>query len=393
MQPTTALRKISAMRKRIRVIRGGQGAGKTYSILQLIANTCSSNAGKEWYIISEELTKMRDSVIKDFVKILISFGVYQASCFNQTNLVYTFPNGSTVKFKSTDKEDSGKGVRSSGVYFNEVNKVTFQAYNQYASRAELVICDYNPDAPFFVDDEVIPREDCEFLQLTYVDNEMLGVAERNEIEGYKRRGYDSLTGEVVNKYWANMWQVYGLGNIGSLLGAVYENWTIVDEVPKEARLAGGAVDFGYTNDPTAIPAIYNYNNGIVIDEIAYSTGMSNADIARCVTSSVLALSTLYCDSAEPKSIDELKRLGVRAKPCVKGADSIDYGVQKLQGIHMYVTRRSINAIHELRNYVWATDRNGKSTNKPKDANNHLLDAVRYFKTSEDKYNGNYKISR
>lgn len=407
MQQTTALRKISSMKKRIRMIRGGQGAGKTISILMLICNSASSNPGRNWLIASEELTKMKDSVIADFENVMKGFGIWEEHRWNKSEFVYKFKNGSIIKFRSMDKEDAGKGVRIFyGVYFNEINKIKFEAYNQYASRCKVVLGDWNPDAPFFVDDQVLSREDCEFLQLTFQDNEMLDEVERNEILGYLKKGYHNprlLPGSKVGQryhkdnikdaYWANKWQVYGLGNIGALMGAVFSNWEIIEDVPKEARLRAGGGDFGFTNDPTAIIARYQWNGCPVYDEIAYETEMSNRKIAEKIRKSVLAFSTIYWDSAEPKSVSELRKTyRIRAVGVDKGADSIRFGIDLLQQYpKIYVTRRSVNIISNLRNYVWEVDRNGKPTNRPVDKNNHAIDAMRYEEMGKGKYSGNYIV--
>ncbi len=407
MQQTTALRKISSMKKRIRMIRGGQGAGKTISILMLICNSASSNAGRNWLIASEELTKMKDSVIADFENVMKGFGIWEDWRWNKSEFVYKFPNGSIIKFRSMDKEDAGKGVRIFyGVYFNEINKIKFESYNQYASRCKVVIGDWNPDAPFFVDDQVLSREDCEFLQLTFRDNEMLDKVERDEILGYLKKGYHKaalLPGykpgqryhkdNIKDAYWANKWQVYGLGNIGALMGAVFSNWEIIDEIPKDARLRAGGGDFGYTNDPTAIVARYQWNGCPVYDEICYETEMSNKKIAERIKKSVLAFSTTYFDSAEPKSVAELRKTyRIRAVGVDKGSDSVRFGIDLLQQYpKIYVTRRSVNIINNLRNYVWEVDRNGKPTNKPVDKHNHAIDAMRYEEMGKGKYSGNYIV--
>lgn len=389
------------------MIRGGQGAGKTISILMLICNSASSNAGRNWLIASEELTKMKDSVIADFENVMKGFGIWEDWRWNKSEFVYKFPNGSIIKFRSMDKEDAGKGVRIFyGVYFNEINKIKFESYNQYASRCKVVIGDWNPDAPFFVDDQVLSREDCEFLQLTFRDNEMLDKVERDEILGYLKKGYHKpalLPGyklgqryhkdNIKDAYWANKWQVYGLGNIGALMGAVFSNWEIIDEIPKDARLRAGGGDFGYTNDPTAIVARYQWNGCPVYDEICYETEMSNKKIAERIKKSVLAFSTTYFDSAEPKSVAELRKTyRIRAVGVDKGSDSVRFGIDLLQQYpKIYVTRRSVNIINNLRNYVWEVDRNGKPTNKPVDKHNHAIDAMRYEEMGKGKYSGNYIV--
>ena len=408
IKQTTALRKISSMRKRIRAIRGGQGAGKTISVLILIINNCGYKGGRDWIIASEELTVMKESVIKDFLKVLQWMGIYNEQRWNKSDFLYTFPNGSTIKFIPLSKDDRGKGVRCYGFYCNEVNKVTFNAYHQFASRAKIVIADWNPDAPFFMDDEVIPREDCEFLQLTYTDNEELDITERMEIEGYLTRGYINVflpegfskgqryhPNNVKSEYWANKWQVYGLGNTGALEGVVFKNIKIIPEVPDEARLRGGGGDFGFTNDPTALIARYQWNGCPVYDEICYETGMDNKKIATKWKASILARSTVYWDSAEPKSISELRKSHrLKAVGVDKGQDSIRFGIDLLQQHEtIYVTQRSINLIGNFRNYVWETDRNGKPTSKPVDKNNHGIDAIRYEEMGKGKYSGKYTVKR
>lgn len=404
MQQTTALRKISSMTKRIRMIRGGQGAGKTFSLLILICNSASSNTGRNWLIASEELTKMKDNVIYDFEQVMKLFNRWDEDRWNKSELVYTFENGSIIKFRSMDKEDAGKGVRKFyGVYFNEINKIKFKSYTQYASRCKIVLGDWNPDGPFFVDDEVLPREDCEFLQLTFRDNEFLDVTERDEILGYEKSGYHNLNlaigfekgqryykDNIKNPFWANHWQVYGLGNIGALIGAVFHNWEICDDIPQGARLRAGGMDFGYTNDETAIVAVYEFNNVLILDEIAYETEMLNSAIASKLKSSVLAFSTTYADKARPDTIDDLRKT-YKAK--VIGADKgeINAGIQIMQGRRYWVTKRSKNIISNFRNYIWEVDRNGKPTNKPIDKHNHAMDAVRYEEMGKGKYNGNYMV--
>jgi|SRR6186713_8199 len=388
IQQTTSLRKIASLRKRIKVIKGGQGAGKTISILILLINHASRVPNREILIISAELTKMRLTVIKDFVKVMRLCGLYNDSDFIAGTL-YRFPNGSFIKFIGLDRSDVGKGLRSDVAYFNEVNKCDSESYRQVASRAGQVYADYNPDAEFFIDKEVIGREDCDFLQLTFEDNELLSDAERNEILYYKELGYHP-DGTIKNSYWANIWQVYGLGNTGSLHGVVFSNWKEVQEIPKDAKLLGYGMDFGYTNDPTTLTAIYKMNEVYYLDQLIYKTELTNPQIAQEMKSLGVSNSLYtYADSAEPKSIQELRNLGVRITPAEKGADSIMFGIQKMQELEFMVTSRSVDLIRELRSYVWAKDKDGNTLNKPIDSNNHAIDGVRYFFITKGKFDGRY----
>ena len=392
IQATTSLKKIASLRKKIRAVRGGQGSGKTISILILLINHASSKPNKEILILSAELTKMRLTVIKDFVKVMRMAGIFDEQRFIAGTL-YRFPNGSFIKFIGLDKEDVGKGLRSDVSYFNEVNKISAESYRQVASRTGQIYLDYNPDAEFFVDTDIIPREDCAFIQLTFEDNELLPQSEREEILNYFNLGYN-LDGTIKNAYWANLWQVYGLGNIGSLQGVVFSNWKTIDQLPTDAKLMAYGMDFGFTNDPTTLTAIYQHDGKFIFDELIYQKGLLNNDIANKMISLGVSKSLpIYGDSAEPKTIKDLSLYGFRMKPAVKGADSISFGVQKMQENEFFVTAKSGNLINELRAYTWDVDRNGVSTNKPIDSNNHAIDGIRYYFTSTQKNSGKYMITR
>jgi phage terminase large subunit len=377
IQATTSLKKIAALKKRIKVIRGGQGAGKTISILILLINHAAGKPEKEILIISEELTKMRLTVIKDFVKVMKLSGLFDPGRWIGGTL-YRFPNGSFIKFIGLDREDVGKGLRSDIAYFNEVNKVNKEAYRQVSTRAKKIICDYNPDREFYIDTDVIPREDCDFLQLTFKDNEMLSSEEREEIESYFSKGYFD-SGEVRDSYWANLWRVYGLGEIGNLEGVVFSNWEIIETLPEKARLEAFGLDFGYSVDPTSGIGYYQHDGKRIFDEFMYQTELTNQQIAeRLKQSGFKKHNTGYADSAEPKSIAEINLRGFTIKPVKKGADSINYGIQILQQEPFYVTGRSLNLIKELRSYTWDVDRTGAKTGKPIDRDNHAIDAMRYI---------------
>jgi phage terminase large subunit len=171
------------------------------------------------------------------------------------------------------------------------------------------------------------------------------------------------------------WQVYGLGQLGEVEGKIYKDWTILDELPKEARLLRYGLDFGYSNDPTSIVAIYKYNDAYVLDEICYQKGMSNREIAETILSAGNAF--IVADSAEPKSIDEIKTHGINIIGANKGPGSVNNGIQFVQDQKMFVTKRSINIIREYRNYLWVTDKDGKILNEPEHQFSHSMDAIRY----------------
>lgn len=396
VQQTTALRKICALRKRIRVIRGGQGAAKTISILIILINHASSNPDKEILIISEELTKMRLTVIKDFIKVMKQIGIFEEHRFLAETL-YKFPNGSFIKFIGLDKDDIGKGLRCDVAYFNEVNKIDMESYRQISSRAKVVYADYNPDAEFFIDTEVLKRPDCDFLQLTFQDNELLAPEERQEILYYKENGFNP-DGTIKDAYWANLWNVYGLGNVGSLQGVVFSNWDIIEELPKDkegnllCQFVANGLDWGFTNDESGLLGVWKQGNELYLSERMYVKGYTNNDIAdHFAKIGVSKKEIIIADSAEPKSIEDLGRLGFNIHGAKKGADSIRASIDIVQRYRMRVTKDSVNLIRELRSYKWDTDRNGLSTGVPIDKANHLIDPLRYVALNKlsNKVSGKY----
>jgi phage terminase large subunit len=382
IQQTTALRKIAALKKPIKVIQGGQGASKTFSILILLIQHAASKPNKEILILSAELTKMRLTVIKDFVKIMQTSGIYQDSRFIAGTL-YRFPNGSFIKFIGLDKSDVGKGLRSDVAYFNEVNKIDSETYRQVASRAGKVFADYNPDAEFFIHTEVLGRNDVDYLELTFRDNELLSDRERSEILRYKELGYNG--NEIINKYWANKWRVYGLGLVGSIDGVVFENWSIIDTLPKEARLLFGGIDFGFATSKFAAVNVYQYNGEYILEELVYATNLTNQDAARLMIERGYKGSLMYCDSAEPKSIEELRRANINAVACDSKQDIKKFAIQKLNTKNFNVLKNSSNLVNELRYYVW-DDKSGKPKKSDLD---HLIDGLLYAIGSDGKYSGNY----
>lgn len=394
LQQTTALRKIAQLRKPIRAVRGSQGSAKTISILIILINHASSKPDREIIVASEELTKMRLTVIKDFVKLMKSCDLWNPNNFIAGTL-YRFPNGSFIKFIGLDKEDVGKGLRSHVVYINEINKITKEAYRQLSSRSDVVYFDYNPDAEFFVDTDILPDPDCDFIQLTFQDNELLPEREREQILGYYTKGYnDDRT--IKDPYWANIWQVYGLGNIGNLQGAIFNNWEVISEVPKEAELIAYGLDWGFTNDPTALVAVYKWNQDLIIDELIYETGLTNSMlVAKMDALGVDKFEDIIADSSDPKSIQDLKNLGyentVGAK---KGTDSVVFGINKMQEFKIWVVSNQYkkNTVNEFRNYIWASDKNGKATGQPIDKHNHIIDPTRYVVTDRIAGNDYMEIS-
>ena len=364
---TTAIRKINALKRRIKIIQGGTSAGKTYGILPILITKAATYPKTEISVVAETIPHLRRGALKDFLKIMKETNRYFDERFNKSLLRYEFANGSFIEFFSADDSSKLRGARRDILYINECNNITFESYNELAIRTKKeVFLDFNPANEFWVHTELKDEQDSDFLILTYKDNEALDKSIVDQIEKNRLKAETSA-------YWANWWRVYGLGEIGMLEGVIFSNWKQIDTLPKEAKLIGIGLDFGYTNDPTAAVEIYNYNGTRILNELVYRTGMLNSDIAKILPSNVV----IYADSSEPKSIDEIKRYGKTIKGVTKGKDSINYGIDIMQQNEYLITSNSTNLIKELRAYCWDVDKHGTRLNKPIDNNNHAIDALRY----------------
>jgi phage terminase large subunit len=379
---TTAINKIKSLTKRVKGIQGGTSAGKTYGILPLEIDYAIKNNGITTSVVSESVPHLKRGAIKDFKEIMINTGRWIQEHWHSTDSKYTFSNGSVIEFFSADDGSKLRGGRRDRLYMNEANNLTFNAYTELAVRTKgSVIMDWNPTHPFWFHEELKGDSDVDFIIINYMDNEACPQAAIDFILKAKDKAETS-------KYWSNWYNVYGLGEIGSLEGVIFNNWKQISSIPLDAKIFSRGLDFGYTNDPTTLIDIYKYNDKLVIDERLYRTGMVNSDISNFDKNEPNKHIFVIADSAEPKSIEELKRGGMKVKGAAKGRDSIIHGIQLLQQYDLLITSRSTNLIKELRNYTWDTDREGKNLNKPIDGYNHCLDALRYSceALSKPKYN-------
>lgn len=363
------------------VIRGGQGASKTISILQLIIQSLLSSE-KEATILSSELSKMKRTVIRDYKKICKDWGIIRnEDDFNRSESKHEYPNDSYLDFLGADVNDVGKGFRRDILYINEADKMNIETAIQFISRAGITIIDYNPDKLFWGDEFINENN---FLTLTFEDNEYLSESEIKSILEYKEKGFHDPTlsvdllfkdSNIKSKYWANKWKVYGLGMVGSLDGVIFDDWQECLEVPLGAELIGIGLDFGFTNDPSAAEKVFRFNGDLYIDEILYESGLTNADLAiKLRASGITNQMKIVADSAEPKSIEELSRAGFRIEGANKGADSIKYSIDILKRHKIYITKRSVNVKKEFEKYRW----DEKNPNQPVGTNDHSIAGVRYI---------------
>ena len=364
-QETNALKKISKLKKRIRAIPGGTSASKTVSILiWLISLAQQDKVPTLTSVVSESFPHLKRGAIRDFLNIMESHKYFKDKLWNKTDYIYTFESGSKMEFFSADQPGKVRGPRRDRLFINEANNVPFESFEQLEVRTkEFIFLDWNPTAEFWYYTEVRnKRDDVEELTLTYLDNEGLSPEIVKSIEQRKNR--------------AGWWQVYGLGQLGEVEGKIYKNWQIIDEIPHEARLERYGLDFGYFPDPTAVVAVYYYNGGYILDEVLYKQELLNRQIAETMRN--LPEGLVMADSAEPKSIAEIREFDINILPVEKGPDSVSYGIKKVQAQQISVTKRSVNLIKEYRNYLFKVDKEGFIIpGVPEDGNDHCLDAVRY----------------
>ena len=367
-QDTKATQKIFSLKKRIRVVCGGTSASKTISILIWLMDYAQCNKRKKIDVMSESYPHLEDGAIQDFKKIMMDRGYWKDSRWNDTKHTYTFETNSIIKFISIDKLGKAHGPRRDVLFINEANNIEFSIYEQLEVRTKEVIwIDFNPTWEFWYYTEIKAKGiDHDFITLTYLD--CLNVLDQRII--------DSIESKKINKNW---WLVYGLGQLGEIEGRIYTGWNVeLESIPFEARLERYGLDFGYTNDPTVIEAIYYYNGGYIVDEITYQKGLSNKSIYDIL--SVLPKALIVADSAEPKSIDEIYNYGLNIIGANKGAGSVFQGIQYVQDQKISVTARSIRTIKAYRNYMFAKDKNDKFSNEPDDTVHewsNSMDAIRY----------------
>ena len=334
-----------------------------------IIDYAQSNPNKGVTVVGDSVPHLNLGAKRDFKNIMIANGYWDSACWAESG-VYTFETGTIVEFISFDKFGKAHGPRRDVLFLNEANYLPFNIVDQLITRTRKVVwMDWNPSSEFyFYTDMLGQRDDIDFMgdrgnfpPLTYKDNEALDQDSVKEIEAHK------------NPAWR---KVYIDGLLGEIEGRIYTNWQIIDAVPHEARLERYGVDFGWHPDPCAIVAVYYYNGGYILDEVAFQLEMPNREIAETLKN--LPKAPVIADSAEPKSIAEIKMYGVNIVPTLKGADSVRHGIKAVQDQKISVTKASANLLKEYRNYLWETDRDGNILpGTPVDSNNHTLDALRY----------------
>lgn len=369
-------------KKRIIIEQGGTRSGKTYNIIiWIIFGYCMRQTGKTVTIARKTYPALRSTAMRDFVGLLKEYDLYSELNHNKSSSEYML-NGNLIEFISLDQPTKVRGRKRDLLFINEANELFFEDWQQLIFRTTgKIILDYNPSDEFhWIYERVKTREDADFYITTYKDNPFLEPEIVKEIERLK------YTDE-------NYWKVYGLGQVGAAKSLIF-TINLVDTIPDNAKLLSYGMDFGFTNDPTTLMAVYLHDTNLYIKELLYRTGMTNQDIAKELERlGIGRRDEVYADKAEPKSIEEIYRMGWNIKGADKGPGSVNIGIDMLKRYQLNVTKDSVNTIKEFRNYKFKEDKNGNVLNDPVDMFNHSIDAIRYAtysKLSKPNY-GKYAI--
>ena len=357
-----------------KVVQGGASASKTFSIMILLIGYAESYANSLITVAGMTYNHLATGTMRDLKKILQETNRWDNERFNKTEKIYTFPNGSQIEFLSVDNMTS-RGPRRDVLFVNEANGLNYETFDQLATRTrDFVIIDYNPSAKFWAHEELVEKkpERTTFLTLTYEDNEALSTQERENIESRKPKA-----GEEPSNWWI----VYGLGQIGTLEGNIYSGWIAEKEMPEGFILKRRGVDFGFSNDPTAVVDVYeNENKEIFVETMIYEKGLLTPELIDKMKR--LPETLAVCDNARPEIIAEMKRSGIRAIACDKTAgekmNGKRYNIELVQRRTVHYLKSDQDLEREYLSYAWRKKRStGEYLDEPEDGNDHDLDALSY----------------
>lgn len=371
---TTSLKKLLPLfmdDKPYLIEQGGTGGGKTYPTLMLITSWLQSHPDKLWTVLGLDYRHLRDGAIHDFKNIMKNAEIWEPERWSSTEKTYTFGNGSQMQFLSVDTMGA-HGSRRDGLFANEANGIDFNTFDQLATRTKgKVIIDFNPSNEFWAHTELLKKhpEDCDFIILTYMDNEALSERERANIERHKPK-----PGEKPS----NWWTVYGLGQIGTLEGNIYEGWRkATDKDYEHARLVRYGLDFGFSNDETGMVAVYEREDGgLIIEQKLYQTGLLGSQYGDALRKADIGPNILIvADAARPEIIAEIKAQGFRIVGADKNAGSVLRGIDRVKQHQIAYDGKDLE--REYLSYQWRKKRTGEVLDEPQDGNDHLMDALRY----------------
>ena len=355
-------------KERTIVNQGGTSSGKTYSIMQLLFMIGISEPHSVITVVGQDIPNLKKGAYRDAKHILDGSVLLQQwwPSINEGERIIKCANGSLIEFTSFKDAQDAKNGKRDYLFLNEANGIPYEIYWQLAIRTrKKVFLDYNPTARFWVHDKVLGRKDVRLIISDHRKNYFLSQEEHERIESIEDK---------------ELWKVYARGLTGKLEGVIFTEWDIVDVLPPREEWKGDwyGLDFGFTNDPSALEHVILAHGELWIDEEIYSTNLTNPMISeRAKNVGITADKEIIADCAEPKSIKEIRGTGLWISESPKGADSIVSGLDILKRYRLHFTRRSLGIIDNVRSYSWAKDRDGNRINKPEDRNNHGIDAIRY----------------
>jgi phage terminase large subunit len=339
---------------------GGTRSGKTYAIIQFLIFDAFQNK-QTITIVRKTIPSLKKTVMKDFKEIMQNLGIWDENSMNIADRIYTFPNGATIQFINTDDPDKLRGLKSDILFIDEANEVDEDAYFQLSIRTTgKIILAYNPTiSPYHW---LRKMEDCERFNTNYKDNIYLPKEMVTSIEALESKN-------------PKLWKIYGLGEYALNDKAIYQ-FEVVDTF--DAEFVAFGLDWGYGGDELALVAVFKEGDNLYLEELIYEKGMVMKDISdRLEKLGINKSYEIFCDSSEPRSIEELYRCGFNAKAVKKGPDSIRFGISVLQNYKLHILKTSTNLINEMYGYQYSTDKHGYTTDTPEGGLDHLLDAARY----------------
>lgn len=388
-QFTTAIRKLRRMQKRKRVVQGGTSAGKTVGIIAVLIDWCIKNPDKRVTVVAETIPAVKQGALRIFKNTMHQTGRWNENRWHDTDRMYTFGNGTTIQFTAFDTIGKAQQADKRDVLFiNEAPYIEYEIADALITRSAEVWLDFNPTFEFWAHTEILTEHDAEFLLLKYTDNEALPATTLEELHIKLSKAYHDPNGDrsdpgnIKNEYWHNWCRVYIDGEVGNLEGVVFSNWKQLDNIPSDAVLESIGVDFGFTNSFTAITERWRWKGKKIFSEVAYARRMKNGEIADKLKQ-YTGMVPIIADSEDPRTIDDICDYGIDMTKALKGADSVQFSIEKLQEDEFFVTSHSRNIIKELRGYIWEKDAAGRPTNKPVKKNDHAVDSIRYTELGEE----------